>query len=256
VRSRNALSILLAFYLILDAGAARGTAPGAAQGERLHKAADYRRMSAKVVRKIALPKGYHEGLFYDGEAIWVANGDGGKIWVVDIASGAVLAAIEPISNFAEALTRITDDTYFATEWFDKKVYKARISGNRLEAEGYSSVAPDFPAGAVWTGKHLYVITWQRGLGTKFYLLEMDRDMKVLRKISIDKIQEPSQLAWDGGSLWITSWHNSMVHKIDIEKLKISGAFRFPEPRATGIAWDGKFMWVVGTHSDLYQLEVI
>ena len=252
MRPRSVLSILLALSVLLG-----GTAVfGAAQGTRLQKAAGYKPISAKVIRKIALPKGYHEGLFYDGESIWVANGDGGKIWIVDIVSGAVRAAIEPISNFAEALTRFTDDTYYATEWFDKKIYTARINGDRLEADSASSVAPDFPAGAVWTGERLYVITWKRGLGTKFSLIEMDKEMKVLRKISIDRIQEPSQLAWDGKNLWITSWYNSLVYKVDIDKLKIMGAFRSPAPKATGIAWDGKYMWLVGTYSDLYQLEVI
>jgi len=228
---------------------------GGAQPARLQKAADCKPLSAKVVRKIPLPEGYHEGLFYDGEAIWVANGNGGKIWVVDIVSGAVRAAIKPISNFVESLTRSGDDAYYSTEWFDKKIYKARVIGNRLESEDASSVAPDFPAGAVWTGERLYVITWRRGLGTKFSLVEMDRQMKVLRKISIDKIQEPSQLAWDGKYMWITSWYNSMVYKVDVDKLRIIGAFRSPAPKATGIAWDGKYMWLVGTYSDLYQLEV-
>lgn len=232
------------------------TAFGATEEVRLKKSADYTTFSAKVVRKIALPEGYHEGLLFDGEAIWVANGDGGKIWIVDITSGAIRTMIEPISNFVEALTRSGDGAYYTTEWFDKKIYTARVNGNRLEAENASSVAPNFPAGVVWTGKQLYVITWQRGMGTKFYLLEMDKDMNLVRKVSIDRIQEPSQLAWDGKNLWITSWYDSMVYKIDIDKLEIAGAFRFPEPKATGIAWDGKYMWLVGTDSDLYQLEVI
>lgn len=232
------------------------SASGAGDGVRaLRNSPDHRPLSAKVVRKIPLPKGYHEGLFYDGEAIWVTNGDGGKIWVVDIVSGAVSAIIEPISNFAEALTKSGDETYYATEWYDQNIYRARVAGNRLEADQAVSVAPGHPAGAVWTGKSLYVITWLRGFGTKFFLLEMDRDMKVLRKISIDRIQEPSQLAWDGKYLWITGWYNSIVYKIDIDKLEIIGEFRSPAPKATGIAWDGKSMWLVGTYSDLYQLEV-
>jgi glutamine cyclotransferase len=251
MRPRNLLPAFIALSVLMISFAAFG----AMDDVRLKKAAGCKDLYAKVIRKIALPKGYHEGLFFDGEAMWVANGNGGKIWIVDIVSGAIRTMIEPISNFAEALTRSSDETYYATEWFDKKVYKARVIGNRLEAQGASSLAPNFPAGAVWTGKRLYVITWQRGLGTKFYLIEMDRDMKVLRKISIDKIQEPSQLAWDGKNLWMTSWYNSMVYKIDIDKMEMVGAFRFPAPKATGITWDGKYMWLVGTYSDLYQLEI-
>jgi len=252
MKTTKVISIAAALFFLLGGVKAFG----AGEDVYLKKSPNYKRLSAKVIRKVPLPEGYHEGLFYDGEAMWVANGDGGKIWIVDMASGAVRTMIEPISNFAEALTRSGDETYFATEWFDKKIYTARVNGNRLEADSSSSVAPNFPAGVVWTGSRLYVITWQRGLGTKFYLLEMDKDMSVKRKISIDKIQEPSQLAWDGNNLWITSWYDSMVYKVDIDKMEIVGAFHFPAPKATGIAWDGKYMWLVGTYSDLYQLEII
>ena len=93
------------------------------------------------------------------------------------------------------------------------------------------------------------------MGTKFHILEMDADGNKLDKISIQNIQEPSQMAWDGRSLWITSWYRGLVYKVDVEKWECVGAFPSPVSDATGIVWDGEYLWLTGTYSDLYKMKL-
>ena len=223
--------------------------------DALHKSLSYKIISASIIKKVPLPKSYHEGITLDGPDIWVINGEKGKVWIVDTSSGKTLSTIDPIADFTEAVSKKSDNLFFVSDWDEKKIYKARLENNKLVAESSVSVSPAHPAGILWIGDRLLVITWTRGLGTKFDLLEMDGEMKVLRKISIQAIQEPAHLAWDGKYLWITGWYDSLVYKIDIGKLEIVGDFLAPCSRATGIVWDGKYFWLTGTYSDLYRMEV-
>ncbi len=218
-------------------------------------APDYRSISVKIVRKISLPVWYHEGLFYDGKSIWVSNGRGGNVWVVDPSSGSIASEIAPIANFTEAMTPMGGGAYFITDWDEKKLYRARIEKGRLVTESEVSLEPAHPAGVIWTGKRLFVITWTRGFGTRFDLLEMDGSARLIRKVRIMRIPEPCQMAWDDKNLWISSWYSRRVYKIDTEKMQVMGSFVSPVRLTTGIAWDGKYMWLTGTYGDLYQLEV-
>lgn len=248
---KNKLAIFISGFILLGPSLVFSYS----QSYALHKSASYKIISAKVLKKIPLPKSYHEGLYLDGPNIWVINGEKGKIWTVDAASGKITSTIDPISGFTEAISKKSDNLFFVSDWDEKKIYKARLDNNKFTAESSISVSPAHPAGVLWTGSRLFVIAWARGMGTKFDLLEMDGEMNLLRKISIQAIQEPAHLAWDGKNLWITGWYDSLVYKIDIDKLELVGDFLAPCPRATGIVWDGKYLWLTGTYSDLYKLEI-
>lgn len=216
---------------------------------------DYHEISAKVVRQVKIPRWYHEGLFYDGKSLWLANGEKGNIWAIDTDTGLVTSRIQPVADFPEALIKTDDGSLFTTEWYTKKIYRVKLENGRLVPEAESSFEPAHPAGLVWNGKSLFVVTWTRGLGTKFHIIEMSKDLKTISNMRIRHIQEPDQLAWDGEYLWISSWHAKVVYKVDIGKWEIMGYFRSPVSKTTGIAWDGKYMWVTGTYGDLYQMEV-
>lgn len=213
-------------------------------------------MSARVIKRVCVPRSYHEGLYYDGKNIWLCNGEGGKIWVVDPATERILSEMAPVGSFTEAITAKGDGTYFTTEWYDKNVYNVSIDSDRLEARSCVSVAPSHPAGAVWAGDRLYVVTWDRGLtGTKFAILEMDGEMNIIRKVRVRTVQEPCQLAWDGEHLWMTSWYDRRVYKIDVRSWEIVGYLCSPVEKTTGVMWDGKYLWVTGTYADIYQMSV-
>ncbi|MFH1189500.1 MAG: glutaminyl-peptide cyclotransferase [Candidatus Omnitrophota bacterium] len=240
------LAALLAFLLF---------ASGPAYAQNLKMAKGYPRIRSKVVRKIAIPKWYHEGLFYEDKSLWLANGEKGDIWVIDTGTGEVTSHIKPVSDFPEALIRADDGSLLTTEWYDKKVYRVKIEDGRLVPEKEMSLEPSHPAGIVCAGGRIFVITWTRGLWTKFHLVELDKDLNVVNKLLIGDFQEPDQLAWDGKDLWISSWYTKGVYRVDIAKGEVTGFIRSPVTRTTGIAWDGKYMWVTGTYGDLYQLEI-
>lgn len=210
----------------------------------------------RVVKQVKIPRWYHEGMYYDGKSLWLCNGEKGKIWIVDPSTGDVTSEIEPIADFTEALTAGPDGILYTTEWYAKNIYRVRLEGNKLVQESSVGVAPAHPAGIIWNGRSLFVVIWNRTLlGTKFSLLEMDEKMGLRNTITISSPQEPDHLAWDGEYLWLTSWFDQRVYKIDTTTWEIIGYFCSPVAKTTGIAWDGKYFWITGTYGDLYQMEV-
>jgi len=217
---------------------------------------DYGELKAKTVAKIKIPKWYHEGLNCDGKYIWVCNGKKGDVWVVDKETGKVIRRMIPAGPFTEAITPLDKDTFFVTDWDTKKIYTSKIEGDKMCALSERSVEPAHPAGAVWNGSNLFVITWTRSLaGTRFHLLKMDADMNTLSRVEIVEILEPTQLAWDGKYIWVSCWYSKRVYKIDIEKMEMLGYLESPAAKTTGIAWDGRYLWVTGTHDNLYKMEL-
>jgi glutamine cyclotransferase len=217
---------------------------------------DYGELKAKVVAKIKIPKWYHEGLYSVGKDIWVSNGKKGDIWVVDTDTGKIIRKIKPAGSFTEAITPLDKDTFFVTDWDAQKVYTSNIEDDKMYALLEKSVEPAHPAGTVWNGSNLFVVTWTQSLtGTKFHLLKMDAGLNVLSTAQIVKILEPTQLAWDGKNMWISCWYSNRIYKIDIEKLEILGYLKSPAAKTTGIAWAGKYLWVTGTYDSLYKMEL-
>jgi len=226
-----------------------------AESQTLKKAKDCLQIEARVVKTISLPKLWHEGLFPDGKDIWVCNGKGGKMWVVNTESSTITSEITPVAGFTEAIVKGPGDIYFVTDWEEKKLYKVKIENGKMVAQSELSFAPAHPAGLALVGSRIFVVTWRRGLGTKFSILEIDDGMQILQNVKIDYIQEPAHIAWDGNNLWMTSWFYRRVYKIDLTKMQIIAQFTSPIDKTTGIMWDGKNLWLTGTYSDLYQLEL-
>jgi len=224
---------------------------------KLMKAEGFRKhIEIRSINEFDLPKGYHEGIHFDGENLWVSNGEKINTWIVDSRSGEIIKEIEPAGRFTESIVRAGDGSFWVSDWEDKKLYRVKIENNIMIVEQEVNLDPVRPAGMVSDGKHLYVILWDRGMGTKYFLLKMDNAGKVLNKIKINDIPEPSQITWDGTNFWITSWFDNYVYKIDLAVHKMLGAFKSPVSKTTGIAWDGKSFWITGTHANLFQVEII
>jgi len=224
----------------------------------LKNAKDYRSMiPVKKIRKIKLPKGYHEGLLIDGDEIWVNNGMGGRTWIVDLHSGRLISEIVPVATFSEGISAAPGKRYWITDWTAKKLYRVKIKERKMVPDFEMSLEPSRPTGVIWNGKYLYVLTWTRGvLGTRYHLLKLDEEGNVLDKFRIEDISEPSQMAWDGEHIWISSWFDRRVYKVHVETSEIRGYFRSNVKALTGIAWDGKAFWVTGTKADLYHIECV
>ena len=213
-------------------------------------------IQSRVAAKIDLPTWYHEGLYSDGKNIWVSNGLKGTIWVVDPGSGNITRKIDPAGTFNEAVTSVGKDKYIVSDWDDEKIYTARVEKNIMSEQTKISLKPAHPTGVIWNGRNIFLITWTRSLtGTKFALLKMDDKFNILSSRDIKDIQEPCQIAWDGKYLWITSWYDDLVYKIDADTLDVLGYFKSPVKKTTGIVWDGKNLWVTGTYADLYKIDL-
>lgn len=221
----------------------------------LERAADYKYMTPSVVRTVSLPKSYHEGLFYDNGFMWVANGKGGNVWKIDLASGSIISELDSFGKFTESMVRSDTGSYYLSDWDEKKVYRIAIDGSRIIEEASLSIAPAHPAGLAWAKNALLVLTWTRGVfGTKFEILELDSSLAIMRRIGVGAIQEACQMAWDGSHLWISSWFDGKVYKVDIDRWIIMGHFSSPVELTTGLAFDGASLWITGTNSDLYRME--
>lgn len=244
------VSALAAIAIILSCEEAHAEIPA------IKASKDYKKIPVKVTGRIELPRWYHEGLLWNDGDVWVANGEGGRTWIVESATGKVKSEISSIAGFTEGIARIDCSTYAVTDWNEKKVYKAVVKDGWFVAIKDVSVAPAFPAGICSTEESLYAITWTRGpAGTRFDLLEMDSELVIKRKLPIKRIQEPAHLAFDGKHLWITSWYSKMVYKVDPAGWAIEGWFTSPVSRTTGIAWDGTGFWLTGTYGDLYRVVI-
>ena len=242
----TAISFLVAVFLAASLNA---------EDAKIGKAKEYHKeIPVRVIKEVPLPKGYHEGLYLEGKNIWVNNGKNGNTWIVNLETGKVIKEIKPIGTFTEGITSAGDGSFWVTDWDTKKLYRADLEGDQLVEEYAVSMDPAHPAGVVAAGDKVYVIIWTRGMGTKYHILEYDTHGNRMRKLHIKGIHEPSQLAWDGKDLWITSWYTRLVYRLDISTFEITGSFKSPAPDTTGIVWDGKTFWITGTHVGLYQVE--
>jgi glutamine cyclotransferase len=249
---KRIISITLAVLLLAVTGTRGAFAEKAA---KMTKADDYTRgLDIEVVDRIELPKGYHEGLYHEDGKIWVCNGEDGDIWVVDPAKKEVVSSIEPVGTFTEAVTR-HEGEYWLSDWNAKKIYRVTVDDGVMTAREGISTEPAHPAGILWVNDTLFVITWTRGMGTRYHLMELTDDRNLKVRTRIRRIHEPAHMAWDGSHLWITSWYNRYVYKLDIEKNIILASFKSPAPRTTGIARDGEHFWITGTSADLYKVKL-
>jgi len=210
----------------------------------------------KILAQIPLPEGYHEGIYLDGKDIWVSNGMAGDTWIVDPSSGKISGNIGSVARFTEAVAKGPDGKFYLTDWGEKKLYRTVIGPGGFTGKPVLSFGHAHPAGVIWNGANFFVLTWTRGpWGTKFHLLKFDAALNTLAKVAINSMQEPSQLAWDGANLWLSSWYDGRVYRVDVDRWKITGFFVSPVSMTTGIAFDGKSLWLTGTASDLYKLEI-
>lgn len=224
----------------------------------LGKSEDFQSMMpTKIIKKIPLPgKGYHEGLMLEDGTIFVNNGEHINTWVIDLTTGDLIKEIQPVATFTEGICKGPAGKYWVTDWDMRKLYLVQIINNKMVPEFEVSTESAHPTGIAWTGTYLYMVTWARGMGTKYHILKLDQKGNVLEKVQITEISEPSQAAWDGQHLWISSWFTRRVYKVDMETLQIKGYFRSNIEKTSGIAWDGKYFWVTGTKSGLRQIELL
>jgi glutamine cyclotransferase len=209
---------------------------------------------SKKIKQIKLPKGYHEGLCLKENSMYINNGENKNTWLVDLESGKIIYEIKPVGTFSEGISYYKDNEYFFTDWDTKKLYLVHIKKNHMITEREFPLG-SYPAGVVVAGKHIYVIIWMAGIKIEYYLLKMDLNVEIIQKFKIEDIPEPSQIAWDGKNLWVSSWLEKRVYRIDEKKMEITGYFNSEIEKTTGLAFDKGRFWVTGTSEDLYLIEL-
>jgi glutamine cyclotransferase len=257
-RSRKALRncVTLAASLLLISS--NGPAPAAAEDISADpNSARYKaNIPVEVLKRVSMPQGgYHEGLLFDGENIWVNNGKNRNTWVIDPRTGKIVREIIPPGTFTEGITASSDHRYWVTDWDERKLYRVTIEDNKMVSDLDISLAPARPTGVVWTGEELYVMTWTGTVQKQYHLLRMDAEGNILERMRMRGMQEPSQITWDSKHLWITSWADQKVYKVDPATNTVLGHFISPSKRATGIVWDSGHFWITGTYDHLYKVKV-
>ncbi|MBL7072240.1 MAG: hypothetical protein ISS33_00510 [Candidatus Omnitrophica bacterium] len=213
------------------------------------------RMPIKILKKITLPKGYHEGITLHENRVWVSNGKGKNTWVIDPETGEVESEIKSAGRFTEAIALAPDGLFWITDWDDKKIYRANFKNDEWEIVSQIPIQDARPTGIVRANGEMYVITWERGLGTKYYISKFDKEGNISERVRIKRIHEPAHIASDGKYFWITSWYSGIVYKINLDSREVEGSFKSPAASPTGIASDGKYLWITGTSADLYKVDI-
>lgn len=134
------------------------------------KSKDFKSMiPIEVLEEIPIPKGYHEGLLVEKNKIFINNGEKGNTWILDVSSKKIISEIKSLGTFSEGIAKAPNGKYWITDWDTKKLYLARIENDSMINEKEISFDPSHPVGIVWNGENLYLITWTRGVGTKYHL---------------------------------------------------------------------------------------
>ena len=111
-------------------------------------------IKTETVEIVKIPKGYHEGLFFDGTNMWVNNGEKIDTWIIDVSSGDVVDEIKPVGTFTEGITKTNDGKYWVTDWDSKELILAGINNSVMEPEKRIYMGPAHPTGVVLAGEDL------------------------------------------------------------------------------------------------------
>jgi len=214
------------------------------------------KLKAELISKIKLPKGYHEGILVGDKTVMVNNGYKIDTWVIDIDSGKVIEKIKPPGTFSEGITKGDDGFYYVSDWDKKSLYKCKLEDGHFVVFDSLSLAPSHPTGVTWHDGELLVITWTRGMGTKYHLLRIDKNKKIINRYIVSDIREPSQICSDGEDIWISSWYENKIYKIALRQERIIAEIKLKISKITGIYVKDKVLWVTGTYADLYRYEIM
>ncbi len=212
------------------------------------------KISSEIIEEIELPKGYHEGIFLENNKMFINNGEGIDTWIIDIITGEQTGAIKPISTFTEGIYK-KGDKYIVSDWDSKKVYEVEIKDGKMEEIKSVSFKPYRPTGLIGIGELTYVITWERGMGTKYFLNVLDENFELIEKVKLNDISEPSQICWDGEHFLISSWYSKRVYLVAPGTYRTIAYFKAPAKDTTGVFFDGEYYWVTGTYSNLYKMRI-
>lgn len=68
-------------------------------------------------------------------------------------------------------------------------------------------------------------------------------------------ESPSDLAWDGQTLWVADWRDGVIYRVSAEDGAVLGQIDAPGYKPEGLAWGAGFLFVCdGTADKVYKLD--
>jgi hypothetical protein len=200
---------------------------------------------------IPLPGKRPQGITWDGEQLWVVDGEAKKLYRIDSRSGAVLRSVDIDAENPEGLAFDGERIWIADEG-GKKIYALDPESGQLvktiemqipQEKGYKSFE-----GITWDGTYLWTAFFA-GFSSSFNQIDTENG-KIIKSVFADC--HPRGIASDGKYLWSICYNGeNFPPKIDRREILEEGrdmirsrvfvkdiAGREP----VGLVYDGQFLW--------------
>jgi len=197
---------------------------GLSQSEGSHKTPELPRSasttagSCTIVSTIESPCDNNVGLAWDGEHLWVSQGDLGSLCpsgILEIDSGGnELFSFSSPGSGPRGLAYDSNPLFLPYLWsadfYDNKIYRVTESGDIV---GSIPVPSEGTSGLAWDGNSLWVSEWY---SYKIYKVNPANGEVLGSFDAPDSGNEyPYGLAWDGQYLWGGSWIGRTIMKISV-----------------------------------------
>lgn len=185
----------------------------------------------KLIRTFAIPseQGYDGriddvGMSPDGKKIAVSSfGDGGRIYILDTATGAVIRSFGPFVS-GPHIAFSPDGRYFAAGFIDNKglkVWTTDFAGPPIAEIGYSIISLAYDGSG--SGR---LATAGYDNQIRLYERDVTRPPRILKIPGSQDDARPGQLAFspDGALLAFTRLNSNTISVIDVAQMQLKGEF--------------------------------
>lgn len=177
------------------------------------------------------------GICWDGERLWLADGDSGVLYEIDPADGDVIGNLSPAVDSAAGLAADQTQLWLVDESNELVCAFDPVSGRRNRC-----ISPERTRawGVEVLGMRLVVTEPDRNL-----LTELTKDTGAFVQQYPAPGALPMGLAYDGQSLWIVCRGDLVIYRTDPESGEVVAKGDTPGLDPRDITWDGRYLW----HSD-------
>ncbi len=187
--------------------------------------------------------GYSEGLdFYEG-FLWHTLPK--EILKIDPKDGSIVARFPPASEYNESLMWFKGMLYVLS-YSDNGIYRGKLEGAKLQFERVGTTPEAHGWGITHDGTDIYITG---NYSRQIYRMN-PKDFSI-KSTTVAEISDVEDLAWDGDSVWASSFtaYRGSVFRINIKTGKIASLYELPDaeqcPVIDGIAKEGNTLWITG-----------
>ena len=187
--------------------------------------------------------GYSEGLdFHDG-FLWHSLPK--EILKINPKDGSIVARFPPASEYNESLSWF-EGMLYVVSYSDNGIYRGKLTNGKFEFERVGTTPELHAWGLTNDGKDFYLTG---NYSRQIYRMS-PKDFSI-KSTTVAEISDVEDLAYDGDSLWASSFtaYRGNIFRINIKTGKIATLYELPDPEQCpvidGIAKDGNTLWVTG-----------